>query len=179
RHRYYDPQQGRYISQDPIGLNGGTNLYGYVTNPTGMVDPLGLSPITTGVRGALAVEKARNTAWCIGQDVALRSSRSQLPDILNEEMDAARQSKVSGIRQCMREKEYRSMMSLPEEASIGELNACKEGVESEYSNRVREITQRDAIRHSSINSSLNEIVERCIDPSIGDLEIPEHSPRRR
>ncbi|MBT2773358.1 hypothetical protein J7J47_14110 [Halomonas sp. ISL-60] len=43
RHRYYDPQQGRYISQDPIGLNGGTNLYSYVTNPTGMVDPLGLS----------------------------------------------------------------------------------------------------------------------------------------
>ncbi|MBT2802643.1 hypothetical protein J7J49_15060, partial [Halomonas sp. ISL-56] len=42
RHRYYDPQQGRYISQDPIGLKGGTNLYGYVTNPTGMVDPLGL-----------------------------------------------------------------------------------------------------------------------------------------
>ncbi|WP_143759810.1 RHS repeat-associated core domain-containing protein [Halomonas sp. TD01] len=42
RHRYYDPEQGRYISQDPIGLRGGTNLYGYVTNPTGMVDPLGL-----------------------------------------------------------------------------------------------------------------------------------------
>ena len=42
RHRYYDPQQGRYISQDPIGLRGGTNLYGYVTNPTGMVDPLRL-----------------------------------------------------------------------------------------------------------------------------------------
>ncbi|MFG6668792.1 RHS repeat-associated core domain-containing protein, partial [Halomonas sp. HNIBRBA4712] len=42
RHRYYDPQQGRYISQDPIGLQGGTNLYGYVANPTGAVDPLGL-----------------------------------------------------------------------------------------------------------------------------------------
>ncbi|SJN11204.1 rhs element [Halomonas citrativorans] len=42
RHRYYDPQQGRYISQDPIGLNGGTNLYGYVTNPVGAIDPLGL-----------------------------------------------------------------------------------------------------------------------------------------
>ncbi|MGP9631254.1 RHS repeat-associated core domain-containing protein [Halomonas sp. AOP42-C1-46] len=47
RHRYYDPQQGRYISQDPIGLNGGTNLYGYVTNPTGMVDPLGLETIAS------------------------------------------------------------------------------------------------------------------------------------
>nr|WP_301011522.1 RHS repeat-associated core domain-containing protein [Halomonas sp.] len=45
RHRYYDPQQGRYISQDPIGLQGGTNLYGYVANPTGMVDPLGLETI--------------------------------------------------------------------------------------------------------------------------------------
>ncbi|MEL7979923.1 RHS repeat-associated core domain-containing protein, partial [Vreelandella titanicae] len=46
RHRYYDPQQGRYISQDPIGLNGGTNLYGYVSNPTGMVDPLGLATMS-------------------------------------------------------------------------------------------------------------------------------------
>uniref|UniRef100_UPI000683E25C RHS repeat-associated core domain-containing protein n=1 Tax=Halomonas sp. 23_GOM-1509m TaxID=1380358 RepID=UPI000683E25C len=43
RYRYYDPQQGRYISQDPIGLRGGTNMYGYVTNPISMVDPLGLS----------------------------------------------------------------------------------------------------------------------------------------
>ncbi|MGP9737737.1 MULTISPECIES: RHS repeat-associated core domain-containing protein [Halomonas] len=43
RHRYYDPQQGRYISQDPIGLLGGINLYGYVANPTGMADPLGLN----------------------------------------------------------------------------------------------------------------------------------------
>ncbi|WP_240549183.1 RHS repeat-associated core domain-containing protein [Billgrantia antri] len=46
RHRYYDPQQGRYISQDPIGLKGGRNLYGYVSNPTGMVDPLGLFECT-------------------------------------------------------------------------------------------------------------------------------------
>ncbi|QGQ70270.1 RHS repeat-associated core domain-containing protein [Halomonas sp. PA16-9] len=35
RHRYYDPQQGRYISQDPIGLRGGTNLYGYVCESDG------------------------------------------------------------------------------------------------------------------------------------------------
>ena len=45
RHRYYDPQQGRYISQDPIGLRGGTNLYGYVTNPISMVDPLRLEGV--------------------------------------------------------------------------------------------------------------------------------------
>ena len=72
RHRYYDPQQGRYISQDPIGLRGGTNLYGYVTNPTGMVDALGLNPRTV-VTAAQTADKIRNTAWCIGQDVALSS----------------------------------------------------------------------------------------------------------
>ncbi len=42
-HRYYDPSVGRYISADPIGLNGGINLYGYVQNdPVNWVDPWGL-----------------------------------------------------------------------------------------------------------------------------------------
>jgi RHS repeat-associated protein len=42
RHRYYDPAMGRYITQDPIGLNGGMNLYGYVNDPNQWIDPLGL-----------------------------------------------------------------------------------------------------------------------------------------
>lgn len=42
RFRYYDPASGRYISQDPIGLEGGTNLYGYVRDPTTWIDPFGL-----------------------------------------------------------------------------------------------------------------------------------------
>lgn len=42
RHRYYDPALGRYISQDPIGLRGGWNLYRYTSNPSRQVDPLGL-----------------------------------------------------------------------------------------------------------------------------------------
>ncbi len=43
RHRYYDPDMGRYITSDPIGLAGGLNEYGYVINPSKLVDPLGLS----------------------------------------------------------------------------------------------------------------------------------------
>ncbi|ALM52427.1 RHS repeat-associated core domain-containing protein [Halomonas huangheensis] len=43
RHRYYDPEIGRFITQDPIGLMGGENLYMYAPNPTGWVDPLGLA----------------------------------------------------------------------------------------------------------------------------------------
>ncbi|SHM97154.1 RHS repeat-associated core domain-containing protein, partial [Halomonas cupida] len=43
RHRYYDPEIGRFITQDPIGLMGGANLYQYAPNPTIWVDPLGLN----------------------------------------------------------------------------------------------------------------------------------------
>lgn len=42
-HRYYDPQTARYLSNDPIGLAGGFNTYGYVHNPLIWIDPLGLA----------------------------------------------------------------------------------------------------------------------------------------
>ncbi|ATQ74208.1 hypothetical protein CR152_06615 [Massilia violaceinigra] len=42
RFRYYDPWCGRFISPDPIGLAGGTNVYAYAPNPFSWSDPLGL-----------------------------------------------------------------------------------------------------------------------------------------
>ena len=43
RFRYYDPEVGRFIHQDPIGLLGGYNLYQYAPNPIGWVDVFGLA----------------------------------------------------------------------------------------------------------------------------------------
>ena len=43
RFRYYDPELGRYISQDPIGLAGGIKLYGYVKDSLSWIDPFGLT----------------------------------------------------------------------------------------------------------------------------------------
>lgn len=42
-HRYYDPQTATFLMRDPIGYNGGINLYGYVgDNPVNWTDPSGL-----------------------------------------------------------------------------------------------------------------------------------------
>ncbi|MGC5340402.1 RHS repeat domain-containing protein, partial [Escherichia coli] len=43
-HRYYDPDVGRFMVTDPIGLRGGLNLYQYAPNPLSWIDPLGLCP---------------------------------------------------------------------------------------------------------------------------------------
>ena len=49
RNRYYDPETGRFISQDPIGHAGGTNLYQYaLSSPTTYTDPSGNSPLLAG-----------------------------------------------------------------------------------------------------------------------------------
>ncbi|HEJ7279605.1 TPA: RHS domain-containing protein [Serratia marcescens] len=41
--RYYEPEVGRFTTQDPIGLRGGLNLYQYAPNPLMWVDPFGLT----------------------------------------------------------------------------------------------------------------------------------------
>jgi RHS repeat-associated protein len=48
--RYYDPTTGRYVTPDPIGLDGGINLWPYVANnPLRWIDPRGLWTIGVGV----------------------------------------------------------------------------------------------------------------------------------
>ena len=39
--RYYEPDVGRFVNQDPIGLLGGENLYWFASNITSWIDPLG------------------------------------------------------------------------------------------------------------------------------------------
>ena len=53
-HRYYDPGAGKFINRDPIGYEGGANLYGFCGgNPVNESDPSGLAP-TVSLSGVTA-----------------------------------------------------------------------------------------------------------------------------
>ncbi|MFN2637435.1 MAG: RHS repeat-associated core domain-containing protein, partial [Gemmatimonadaceae bacterium] len=46
RNRYYNPQTGQFTQQDPMGLAGGLNLYGFAAgDPVNFSDPFGLCPV--------------------------------------------------------------------------------------------------------------------------------------
>ena len=54
RARYYSPALQRFISEDPIGMRGGLNLYAYAgNNPLGFSDPFGTNPAVGVWEGAI------------------------------------------------------------------------------------------------------------------------------
>ena len=63
--RYYDPTIGRYITSDPIGLDGGINTFGYVAaNPLMYSDPNGLVTWTGSIefaQGGIKIPRVPST----------------------------------------------------------------------------------------------------------------------
>ncbi|MDK7374219.1 RHS repeat domain-containing protein [Weeksella virosa] len=79
--RYYDPELGRFISQDPIGLMGGINVYQYAPNPVEWVDPWGWKRLSifNGRRGVLKAihDLERNGYAVIAEEVTMKVNKSR------------------------------------------------------------------------------------------------------
>lgn len=83
RNRYVDPMTGRFTQEDPIGLAGGLNLYGFAGgDPVNFSDPFGLCPKSAGGDGrtdSFADCLAGSSGW-----YAYRMATGQGSSLLNE-----------------------------------------------------------------------------------------------
>jgi RHS repeat-associated protein len=62
-YRFYDPGAGRWLNRDPMGEEGGDNLYGFNYNmPTGLVDVLGREPMPVDSGSWVPARDSRETA---------------------------------------------------------------------------------------------------------------------
>jgi RHS repeat-associated protein len=67
RARWYDPSMGRFISEDPIGLEGGINPYGFGDgDPINHADPSGTCPEGETMDLAIDVDSGSWVATCSG-----------------------------------------------------------------------------------------------------------------
>jgi len=64
--RYYDPELGRYVTSDPIGLQGGVNTYLYANaSPIIYIDPFGLRGRRGNNRGSGTGNFGRSCLGCV------------------------------------------------------------------------------------------------------------------
>ncbi|WP_205880130.1 RHS repeat-associated core domain-containing protein, partial [Lampropedia aestuarii] len=80
RFRYYDPDCGRFVSQDPIGLAGGLHLYQYSSNPVAWIDPLGLSSLPGG--GVIVLGEGQKAINEVGRITGFRTIANDWPSDL-------------------------------------------------------------------------------------------------
>lgn len=67
RNRYYDPESGRFTQEDPIGIAGGLNVYGFAGgDPVTFSDPFGLCPVPANTRNSICMSLYIQAASILG-----------------------------------------------------------------------------------------------------------------
>jgi len=79
RFRYYSPDEGVYISQDPIRLGGGISLYSYVHDTSGWVDEFGLYLRRPYIRNTTRIGAEKNASIVDGRFVDANDGSLEIP----------------------------------------------------------------------------------------------------
>jgi len=79
RNRYYDPKSGQFTQEDPIGLAGGLNLYGFAAgDPLNFSDPFGLRADTLEAPLRDAVGEICDVVDCDEVEIRIAGESSQV-----------------------------------------------------------------------------------------------------
>ena len=78
--RYYEPDAGQFVNQDPIGLAGGENLYVFAPNIQGWDDPLGLAKNRGRVQ-AQGTHIEESVSWDTDKPVTVKDVQDKLEEL--------------------------------------------------------------------------------------------------
>ncbi|MGH7654636.1 MAG: RHS repeat-associated core domain-containing protein, partial [Gemmatimonadaceae bacterium] len=94
RNRYYDPTAGRFTQEDPIGLAGGVNLYGYAGgDPANNHDPFGLCCFEEEVRlAAMTVSLWAHISTAPIKNTAIDEIRTQFREADADQFTTSKQT---------------------------------------------------------------------------------------
>ena len=112
--RYYEPALGRFITQDPIGLMGGMNLYRFANNAQKYIDPLGWNPVAIGAYELLLLMFGGATAATIitanDDDISMPSSISEsaTPTTNCEKRKKCQEATVENIKKVVANTSYQT-----------------------------------------------------------------------
>ena len=168
--RYYEPEAGRFVNQDPIKLIGGDNLYQFAPNSIGWIDTLGLARRGT-YRGERKSHKGGETnhspAWGAYKDLPNRPSYGSAPAYHMDKVDHRGMSSTGSSTTARRWRSQQRQFILQGRWDLAmemDIIETKRKFEDKYDKRLRRMV-REAVRQKLITkyqaSKLRKVIGKC------------------
>ena len=80
--RYYEPDAGRFVNQDPIGLMSGENLYQFTLNVQIWIDPKGLAVFAIPLIAPELIVLSKTALVTLGIDIIYEKGKKALDTVM-------------------------------------------------------------------------------------------------